>query len=113
MEYKKYKAIEEYFKLGEVIEKDLEKLNALNRIKEGLISIKNISLLQKELSSLGCSGIDCLVIKELYEALVDEINHLTEAREDLKEIAAGYNIDMNQIVIEKQFYDIEKAIQQF
>lgn len=105
MNYKEFKLIEEYFKLGELIEQGKEKLNALERIKQGVLSINDLTIIKKELTSFGVSGTDYMVLDEIYQALLDELEHYKNARKELKEIPCNINLD--KILVEKHFYENE------
>lgn len=107
MNYKEYKTIEQYFRLGEIIEKAKKKAQALSRIKKGMLSPNDLKIILEEIISLGVAGEDFIKLNELEDAITDEIAQLQDARKELKEIASQINIDIDKILTEKAEYERE------
>lgn len=107
MDYQQFKVIEEYFRLGELIRKNNEKLFALTKFKEGVVSLNNLSVIQQELKELGLTGIDYLNIDELYSELIEEIIELSNRRKELKENSFNFNINLDKLILEKELYEYE------
>lgn len=107
MKYKEYKVIEQYFKLGDLIEQSEKKIEAVNRVKNGLISLHDIVLLQEELTSFGLTHLDTLDLEELHQALTDEITEIKAARKDLRELSKTINLNIDKLLFEKECYEIE------
>lgn len=107
MNYQQFKAIEQYFRLGELIEEEQEKLNALSRIKQGFLSLNDLRVVRNELVSFGLFDNEHLDLDELYSSLVDEVEQLREARKDLKEISYNLDLDIDQLIFQKKYYESE------
>lgn len=105
MDYKKFKLIEQYLKLGELIQRNQAKVNALNNIEAGFLSLDNLSVIQEELSGFGLSGNDYLDTNELKNALLDEIEQLHNERENLKEIAYEFQINLDKVMFDKHVHE--------
>lgn len=105
MDYKKFKLIEQYLKLGELIRKNQLKINALNNIEAGFLSLGDLSLIQEELSGFGLFGNDFMGANELKDALLDEIEQLHNERENLKDIANQYRINLDKVMFDKSIHE--------
>lgn len=105
MNYQQFKAIEQYFRLGELLEKNQRVLNSLSKLKEGFLSMSDLKVIQDELSSLGLGSSDYLDLNELYTALVNESNQFINARKEIKEMCFEINVDIDKIIYEKSYYE--------
>lgn len=105
MDFHQFKLIEQYFKLGTLIEKNQDKLSSLSKLKAGYLSLKELNIIQKELSSLGLESSDYLDLKELYEEIVNECNRYNEVRKELKEECSKINVDIDKIIYEKRYFE--------
>lgn len=100
MDFKQYKVIEQFFHLGELIQQNKNTLEAIKRIKNGLISLHDLNILQKELSSLGVEFYSFLILNELVDSLEDEISKYEEARSELEEMAKNFGLDFKKVIYE-------------
>lgn len=100
MDFKQYKVIEQFFHLGELIQQNKNTLEAIKRIKNGLISLHDLNILQKELSSLGVEFYSFLILNELVVSLEDEISKYEEARSELKEMVKNFGLDFKKVIYE-------------
>ncbi|NCU19115.1 hypothetical protein [Pallidibacillus pasinlerensis] len=105
MDYRQFKIIEQYFRLGELIEKNHKKLSSLAKIKHGYLSLGDLKIIQEELSSFGFDSSDHVELNELYTSIMDEIKEFNEARKELKEMCLEINVDIDKIVCEKQYHE--------
>ncbi|MED4852194.1 hypothetical protein P9386_10235 [Caldifermentibacillus hisashii] len=100
LDFKQYKVIEQFFHLGELIQQNKNTLEAIKRIKNGLISLHDLNILQKELSSLGVEFYSFLILNELVDSLEDEISKYEEARSELEEMAKNFGLDFKKVIYE-------------
>lgn len=110
MTYEEYKVIEQYFNLGELIQKGQRKIDAIERVNNGFISLNDIEVIQGELSAFGLDQAEPLELDKIIEMLKDELAIYQEAKKELIEHAKKLEIDLYQILFEKGKYESAKAM---
>ena len=110
MTYEEYKVIEQWFHLGEVIENVECKIAALKNIQSGYISLQDANILQRELSEFGLVQNESLSISKLKETLSDELDANIIGRNELMEIARDKKVDLIQVILEKEKFELETTL---
>lgn len=110
MNFEQYKTIEEYFRIGELIRNQSSKIEALKRVNSGIVSLGDIEIIQKELSTFGFHASDFLELDKAIELLKDELRVYEETKKEIIKHAKALEIDLYQILFEKGKYDSDKAI---